>query len=233
MIQCASQSETNQAAQAASFSTQLQNNYTSILAQNQNAIANLNTKLQQGPSSSMGYNPAQLAAQNTQAINSTAAASRNASQAVGNKIAGQTNDSGLETGTQQALRAATASSGANALAGEQTGIVQKNADLQQENYWKQLAGQQTLVGDYNPNSAQSGAISEGGQAFNDASQIEQQNAAGTSELVGGLVGLGTKAATMGLSGAFGGGSAPSLAPITPGFAAQQQGGNPFLLPGGF
>lgn len=134
-----------------------------------------------------GWSPEQLAAENTQAINSTAAASRNAQQAAATAGAGAGSSSGLESGVQKQIQGSIASSAANNLADKQLAIT--NADYNAGVARKQQteSGLATLSGIENPEGWGGAALGANNQNFSQETKINQENAqAKASALAAGL-----------------------------------------------
>jgi hypothetical protein len=174
-----------------SLAMSLQANYQQRFAQQNQVLNNLNQSLSPivaaGPSQ-QGFSPEELASLNTQAINSAAAANKNAQQAAGNAIAGEGGGggSGLVSGTQAAIKAGISSNSANQLANTQNEITQANYNQGNQNYQRAIGGEQALAGDYNPQSFANGAESGFGQSFSEANQINQQNQQETKSIIGGI-----------------------------------------------
>lgn len=183
-----------------SLAMSMQSDFQQRFAQQSSVLANLNnavTPIVAAGPNQQGFGPEELAAMNTQAINSTGAANRNAQMAAGNAIAGEGGGggSGLLTGPQQAIKAGIATESANNLADTQSQIVQKNYDVGRSNYNNAVAGEQALSGEYNPQSFGSGAQSGLGASFGEANTINTQDQAagkailsGASSLLGDVTG---------------------------------------------
>lgn len=147
-----------------------------------------------------GFSASELAAKNTQAINSSAAANRNARQSAGNAIAGQNNSSGLESGIHRAIEAGIGSEAANQLASEQNNITQQNYDVGRSNYRTAVAGSQALAGQYDPTAFSSGAKSGLDSSFSMADRINTQQQAKGKAIAGGLSSLAKSALSFGTGG---------------------------------
>jgi hypothetical protein len=193
--------------QSQSFATQLQSNYGTLFGQQQGVLNSLNRSLSPtlaaGPSQE-GFSASEKAALNTQAINSAGAANRSAQQAAANFGAGQGGGagSGIQSGITKQIQSSIASQSANALAGQQNNIVQQDYAKGSQNYWAAEGAMQQLGQQYSPNSAQSGAISEGGQAFSEANTIAQQQAQEDQAIAGGITSLATNIVAPGIGGAL-------------------------------
>lgn len=195
--------------QSESFANQLQSNYGTLFGQQQGILSSLNKSLSPilsaGPSQE-GFSGQEKAALNTQAINSAGAANRSAQQAAANFGAGQGGGatSGIQSGITKQIQGSIASQSANALAGQQNNIVQQDYAQGNKNYWAAQGAMQQLGQQYSPNSAQSGAISEGGQAFGEASTIASQEAQEDQAIAGGITGLATSVLLPGIGGGLAG-----------------------------
>lgn len=190
--------ETTQQANSASYATQLQSNYGTLFGQQQGVLSSLNKSLSPilsaGPSQE-GFSGGEKAALNTAAINNAGAANRSAQQAAANFGAGQGGGgNGLTSGITKQIEGGIAASSAGQLATSQNNIVQQDYAQGNKNYWQAQGAMQQLGQQYNPSSAESGAISEGGQAFSQASQIESQGIG--EQVAGDLVGLAGAAASI-------------------------------------
>jgi len=161
-------------------------------------IANL------GPSN-QGFSPQELAAMNTQAINTSGAAARNAQQAVAGTLAGQGGGgtSGLVSGIQEQIRGTIASSAANQLAGAENEITQRNYETGRENFWRATSGEQSLANAENPTPYGQMAESTLNEAQKSAAQIDAEKQARANSwggLAKGIIGAGLNVATGGMSG---------------------------------
>lgn len=168
-------------------------------------IANL------GPNQ-QGFSPQELAAMNTQAINSSGAAARNAQQRVAGTLAGQGagmfagegggSSSGLVSGIQQQIQGTIASNSANQLADAQNQITQANYETGRKNFWDSTTGEQTLAHQYNP--AQFGDLASGANqlALKNEGQIQAEKRQAINSAVG--LGLGVLTGPVGgmISGGF-------------------------------
>lgn len=176
------------------FSTALQQNYGTLFSNQQNVLNTLNRSLSPitsaGPNQ-QGYSAQELAALNTQAINSAGAANKQAMQAARTFGAGQGGGgtSGLTSGITKQIQSAIASQGANALAGRLGQITQANYETGRQNYWNSVGGLQQLAGQYNPSGTAGAAISAGNEAFGQAHEINQENQQTAQMIAGGLTSL--------------------------------------------
>jgi hypothetical protein len=147
-----------------------------------------------------GFTSPVLASLNTQAINSSGAAARNARQAAGNFSAGQNGTSGLTSGVTKQINASIDSSAANSLATNQNQITQANYATGQNNYWKAVGGMQALSGEENPTAFSSQAGSNLSENFSQDSKINDEINAQRAAIAGGVVSLAADAATAGAAG---------------------------------
>ena len=196
--QLASQESSLAATMSAAFNQQL--------AGQSQILQNLNSQLTPiaslGPNQ-QGFSAPELAAMNTQAINSVGAAARNAQQSVGTTLAGQGNGggSGLESGIQEAIKGSVASSAANELAGAQNDITQANYATGRQNFFNAVNGEQALAKAYNPEAFGGLASSTNQAALQDANQIQTEKQQGLNSLIGlgkGILTGGTSFITGGL-----------------------------------
>lgn len=213
------------AAQQSSMFNTLAGNYATVFGDQQAILSELNQSLSPiiaaGPNQ-QGMNAAQLAALNTQAINSNAAAARNAIQAAQSR-AGAGSPSGLPTGIDtQISQAINAAETAN-LANAQLGITNENYNLGRQQYNTALGQTENLAQLENPVPYAGQATSAGSQAFQSQDKISQEQNQRESELAGGIAGLGMDAATFGLGAALGAGPA-GLSPLQSGLFSLGGGG---------
>jgi hypothetical protein len=192
---CGPSSQEQQLAnQGQSFASMLQGNYATLFGQQQDVLNSINKSLSPilaaGPSQ-QGFSAQELAALNTQAINSAGAANRNAQQAVGNFTAGQGGggSTGILSGVTGQLMSAVASQSANQLATAQNQITQADFAQGNNNYWKAQGGMDALAQGYSPNTAQSGSISANQNAFGEANQIQTQKNQEQQAIAGGIESL--------------------------------------------
>jgi hypothetical protein len=154
-------------------------------------IANL------GPNA-QGYSPEELAAMNTQAINVSGAAVRNAQQATAGVLAGRGGGgtSGIVSGIEAQIKGSLASAGAQELAGAQNEITQRNYQTGRENFWAATHGEHALAGLYNPAEYGKLAGTETSEALSSENQIQAMRRASLM----GPISLGRKALGVGLTG---------------------------------
>jgi hypothetical protein len=182
------------------FGNILQSNYAQNFANNQAILGHLNSVLApivaKGPDQT-GFSPEERAAFNTQAINTTGAASANARRAIANETAGR-NDSGNlgEAGNVAALEAGASSAGASQLASEQLGITEADYATGRSNFNNAVSAENAVAGGYSPLGYAGAATKANETAFGEATQIAQEQAQEQQDIASGITSL----ATGGLSG---------------------------------
>jgi hypothetical protein len=189
-----SSAETGLQASETGFMNAYQSNYSQRFAGQTSILNNLNnvfkSTVAKGPGQT-GMSPAQLAAENTAAIDTTGAAAKNAEVAMGNATARGT--STLTSGVDSALKAGVESASAGQLAGEELGITNKNYDLGRADYNNALAGESSVAGMEDPTKFGSLAQTAQGQSFNQADKINTQNQQENQMIAGGITSLATSA----------------------------------------
>lgn len=127
---------------SAAFQTRLQNAFKTQFASQQSLLQFLNPKLEAMISNPQGYTPAQMAALNSGAIDTTAGQYQNALKTEQAQAA--VHDSGLPSGVDAQIKGQLA----GAAASQTSNLLEKNqvdsADLAQQNYWR---GVSALSGD--------------------------------------------------------------------------------------
>jgi hypothetical protein len=211
------------------YTQTIQGNYSKLFNQQQLVDSNLNNLLtpiaEAGPNQS-GMSAAELAAQNTQALDTTGANYANAARTVGNQLAGRGGSSGIESGVDQQIKASLASSAAGQLSQEQLGITEENAAIGRQNYQNAVSGMQALSGDYSPTAAGSQGTQANQLAFTQATDIGAQQAQ-EAKSVASLIGSAAGMAAGGMGGLSGGGDLFS----NPTSSAALQGNNLFAVSG--
>jgi hypothetical protein len=174
-------------------------NQSALISQLQNSLSPI---VAQGPSQN-GMSASELASLNSGAITSSAAAARNARQAAGNFSAGQGGGgtSGLQSGVTKQINASVDSSAANNLATQQNQINLANEQQGRANFFQAQGGLEALGGMENPEAFGGLANNSNASSFNEASQIEQQQAQKDSEIAGAVT------SGLGLAGKFAAGAA--------------------------
>jgi hypothetical protein len=198
-----SSSEKSLAGQSSSLSSSLNADFGSRFADQSKLLSTLSSSLnpivQNGPSQ-QGMSAAELANLNSSAINNSAAAARNARQAVGNFSAGQNGTSGLTSGITKQLDASVDSSAANSLATNENNINAANYAIGRDNYRGAVAGLQNVANGEDASGFAGSAISGNQNAFGQAKTITDQTNAEQQAIAGGIAGLATSALTFGAGG---------------------------------
>lgn len=202
--------EKNIESQQDRFASTLQENYNQQFASQNDVLNGLNNALNPivaaGPGQ-QGFSPQELAAQNTEAINSTGAAYKDAAQAVGGQLAGRGGggSSGLESGIDQQIKGTLASKAAGNLSSQQLGITQNNYATGLQNFNNAVGGERALADLYNPTAYAQNADSANSTAFGEENQINTQENQEQADLFGSIAGVGLDALTFGAGAAGGGG----------------------------
>lgn len=136
-----------------------------------------------------GFSPQTLAALNTSAIDTTAGNFANAQRAANNANAGRGGNSGLQPGTVGQENATIASAGASQLSNEQQQIQLANQNQAEQNTQMAIGGESTLAGLQNPLGFAGATTQSQGQAFNAATQINQEQNQEEADIAGGIAGL--------------------------------------------
>lgn len=168
-------------------------------------LNNMLTPIAEAGPDQQGFGANELAALNTQAGEGVGANYAKASQALNNTLAARGGGSEvLPTGASAALKGTLASSAANELSREQTGITEANYGQGRQNWQHATAGLSALANQYDPTSFGSGAQKGFDSSFGMADKISQENNQKEAEIAGGITSLAMDAATFG-AGALGGG----------------------------
>ena len=164
----------------------LMNNLTSNLGQIVNAGA-----------SQQGFSPAELAAKNSQAINSAAASNQKLQTVIGENAATHSGGApGVESGIVQAERAAAATQVDTGLNNTEAGITQQNYDVGRQNYWNAVKGQEEAPSAFESPINQAGSdVNTGNQNTDTQANANAASSTGT-ELLGLGEGLASDAATV-------------------------------------
>lgn len=209
-----SEEEQVQAGNQAGLAQTLQANSNARYADQTQVLQTLNQSLSPivtaGPSQA-GFSPEELSNMNTQAINTTGAAARNATQAAQTSLAGQGGGgtSGLASGIDKQIAGSIKSAGAGQLAGEQNQITAANYSTGRDNYNKATAGLDTLAGLDNPLGFANAAGSAGESAFSEADKISTEKNAESASVLGAIGSIGKDVlgfATGGISNVLAGGA---------------------------
>jgi hypothetical protein len=187
----------------------LQQNYATNFGNQQQILKQLNSVLAPivaaGPDQT-GFSPSERAAFNTQAIDTTGAASANAQRAIANETAGR-NDSGnlAEAGNVAALKAGAASASAGQLSAEQLGITEADYATGRANFQHAVGAEQGVAAGFNPLGYAGAANTANATAFGEANDIQQQVNQEQSDIAGAIA---TAATGVPINIPSGGGSSP-------------------------
>lgn len=208
-----SQSEKNLQKSEADFNQTLQQDYAQTFAANQEILKALNASLAPilaaGPNQ-QGYSPAELAALNTQAIESNATGVNQAEKAAAQREdAAGGGTSLLPSGVNAQINAEIGTAGEENLSREQLGITQANYAQGRANWQTALSGELATASGFNPLGYASATTSANTSAFNEANAINQQSNQMWSDVLGGVVGIAGSFARGYGQGMGGGGAAQS------------------------
>lgn len=200
-----SNSEQQLEASQASLAQILQQDYSTRFAQQSAALDALNTSLSPIVAAGVnqqGFNPAELAARTTNAINTTAGNFRSAKQEAQTTLAGQGGGgtSGLASGVDKQIQGSIASEAAGQLSQEENQIAQENYATGRQNFFAAESGQRALAGMYDPTAFGAEASKTGESAFSMADTIQQQESQKWAD-IGNMVGVGASVLSGGLAGA--------------------------------
>jgi hypothetical protein len=198
-----------------SFANVLQSNYNTRFQDQSNTLQELNQSLSPIVAAGInqqGFSPEELSAMNTQAINASGAANRNAVQAAQLSPA-FSSSSGLESGIAKQIRGGIAATEAGNLANNQLNITEQNYQQGRQNYLGATGALQALSDAYKPNSGD--ALTGMNQAFGSASEIQQMKNQEQGDIAG-LIASAIPFAGQGIAGGLkalsGGGAGPGMAP---------------------
>src|SRR5579872_2029271 len=199
------------------FSSQLMSNYATQFGDQSDILQSLNASLNPIISQGInqeGFSGPELAAMNTQAINSTGSAYQNAARALNGQLAGRGGDSGLESGVDQQIKESLASNAAGNLANQQLGITEANYAQGRANFDKALQHEEGIASLYDPTAYGGLATQANNSAFNEQNNVNQQNNQKNAEIAGGIAGLASSFLPGGsLGGLFGSGGAGSTSAL--------------------
>ncbi len=196
--------ETLAQSQEANLSQMLQQVYKDRFVSQTATLQELNTQLQSlaAGKTPQGFDAATLATLNTQAINTSAAQTRNAQQMVSNAVAGQgggaANAAGLTSGVQEMVRGDVAAKGATNLSNQLGDIRLENFQVGRENLIRSIAGNEALAGLQSPLPYAEAASGANEASFGMAKTIQQQKNQAWADVAGVVTGIGGTAAKAGL-----------------------------------
>lgn len=186
-----------------SFTNTLQSSFANNNANQQQQLNFLSKNLQSAVTNPQGYSPETLAAMRTQVTDKAAQSNKDVMQAVNEKNATQGGGSAtaLPSGVQEQIDAGVGTQIANNEANSQLGITEQNGQLQNENKWKAIQGEQDVASLENP-EGMAGAGNNAASTVGGLSQaVTQANGPGIGSILGGVVGAGLGVAAK----AYGGG----------------------------
>jgi len=190
------------AGEQSSFFNDLMASYNQQFGNQQAVLSSLTNALSpilQGGPNQQGFSAAENAALTGSAINNTAAGARNAAVIAGSQAGGNT---GVTTGGQQQLQAGIASQASQALSGQENQINQANYATGRSNFFGAEQALSGVAGLENPTGYAGAANNAGGQAFNEATQIQNMKNQEQAD-IGGAIGSLATAGLSGLAGGFG------------------------------
>lgn len=190
-----SAAQNNLANQEASFSQTLQNNYSQTFTKNQEILDTLNSVLgpilTAGPNQP-GFGTGELETLNTQAIDSSAQGVQQIEQTAGaEENAAGGGRSFLPSGVNAQINAGIESAAESNLANEKLGIMQASYATGRQNWQNALAGEEAVAAGESPLGYASATNQSNQSAFNEATQINQENQQFTSDLLGGIANVFT------------------------------------------
>jgi hypothetical protein len=181
------------------FQKMLSSDYQSTFQQNQalfnNLTSNLGSIISAGPGQ-QGFTAPELATMNSQAINASAAGNQKLQTAIGeNGVRGEAGDPGVESGVEQAERAAAATQEDTTLNNTEANITQANYNTGRQNYWSAVQGQEAAPSAFeNPTTQLAGQVNNANAGTGSQANQNAQDSTG-NELLGLGEGLAADAAT--------------------------------------
>lgn len=201
----ASSGETSAANTQSQLAASLNSSFQQTFGENQEILSNLTNALTPivaaGPGQ-QGFTPSELSSMNTTAMDTTAAAYKNAATAAAEKGA-SANGVALPSGAQEQVQAGIATGAAQQEASELNSINEANYATGRQNFFNAENALGSVAGEENPTGYAGEATSAAGNAFGEESQINQQNSAWEGDVLGTLGGLGTTALEMNPANMFG------------------------------
>lgn len=180
----------------AGFTNTLQQTFAKNNANQQQQLNFLNQQLQAGVTNPQGYSPETLAAMRTQATESAAQNNKNVMQAVNEKNAtqGGASAAALPSGVQEQIEAGVGSTIANQEANAQLGITEQNGQLENENKWKAVQGEEQVASLENPEGFAGVETNSAGTVGSLSQAVTQSQGPSVGSILGGVVGAGIGAA---------------------------------------
>lgn len=176
------------------FTKTLQGMFAQNNAKQQGQLDFLNQKLQSAVTNPQGYSPQTLAAMRTQTTEQGAQSNKDVMQAVNGKFAGETGATALPNGVQEQVAGQTEAQIANQEATSQLNITEQNGQLQNQNEWKAIEGEQNVAQLENPTGFASSASNAAGTVSNLSDAVTKANGPGWGSILGGVVSAGLNAA---------------------------------------
>jgi hypothetical protein len=177
------------ASEQSSFFQELQNSYATNFGEQQGILSSLTNALapiiQAGPNQ-MGFSAAENAALTSGAINSAAAANRNAQTVAGANAGGNT---GVTTGGQKQLQAAIATGTGQGLSQNLNQINLANAATGRQNFFNAESGLAGVAGMENPIGYAGATTGAGNAAFGEATTIQNMKNQEQADIGGAISGL--------------------------------------------
>lgn len=185
------------------FTKTLQRAFATNNTNQQQQLAFLSKSLENGVTNPQGYSPETLAAMRTQATDTAAQNNVKVMQAVNEKNAteGGASATALPNGVQEQIEAGVGSTIANNEANAQLGITEQNGQLQNDNKWKAVQGEEGVAGLENPEGLASADNGAAGTVSNLSDAVTKANGPGIGSILGGIAGSALGAA--GSAGGFG------------------------------
>jgi hypothetical protein len=178
----------------ANFSQQLQQAFQTNNAAQQNQLNFLNTKMQAAINNPQGYNAQTLASMRAQANDQVSAEDQNVQRSVNASEATKGGAAALPSGAGAQINAAIASQAAQAGNNAQQTITEQNANLQNQNMWNAVKGEEGVAGMEDP-EAMAGADNSAANSVAGLSQAVTASSGPTfGSILGGVVGAGLGAA---------------------------------------
>jgi hypothetical protein len=200
----ASQGQEDALAADTAFQKAVTSTYQTNFNQNQAILSDLTNGATQifnaGPSQ-QGMTPAELAVQNSQAINNAAAANKQVQQQIGEKAATNGVVPGVESGVIQALRSNASTAIENNLSNQEANITERNYDLGRQNYENAAKLLVSAPGEIEGATNQTASVVNSANSTTDAEANKIQEA--NSQWIGLTEGLASDAASIGSAGLAG------------------------------
>jgi hypothetical protein len=177
------------AGQQQSFFTNLMNSYQQNFGNQQAIFSQLTNALSpilQGGPNQMGFSAAENAALTSGAITAAGAANRNAQVIAGSSVGGNT---GVTTGGQKQLQSQIGATIGQGLSSNLNQISLANAAMGRQNFFNAEAGLAGVAGLENPVPYAGAANTAGGQAFNEATTIQNMRNQEQADIGGAVAGL--------------------------------------------